>query len=74
MSIGEAFLRKLTDEQLVDAWELTTTSNDEDVYTVRGWLMKEFERRHPKQWNAWFETEALDETLREYILGGNKHE
>lgn len=74
MSIGEAFLKKLTTGQLLDAWKLTSKTNDEDAYTVRGWLMEEFERRYPEAWNKWHEGDALDETLREYILGGNKHE
>lgn len=74
MSIGEAFLKKLTTGQLLDAWELTSKTNDEDGYTVRCWLMKEFERRYPEAWNKWLEGEALDESLRVYILGGDKHE
>lgn len=74
MSIGEAFLKKLTTGQLLDAWELTSKIDDEDVYIVRCWLMKEFERRYPEAWNKWLEGEALDESLRIYLLGGKKHE
>lgn len=74
MSIGEALLKNLTDEQLIQAWEETEHINDENVYTVRGWLMNEIERRYPEQYNEWLDTEALDSTLRIYILGGNEHE
>lgn len=75
MSMGELFLRKLSDETLLDTFDLTEISNDEDVYTVRGWLMNEIERRHPEAWNRWLDTEALDnKVLREFILGGKKHE
>lgn len=75
MSMGELFLRKLSDEQLLDTFDLTEISNDDDVYTVRGWLMNEIERRHPEAWNKWMDTETLDnKVLREFILGGKKHE
>lgn len=74
MSIGEAFLRRMSDEQLLHVWEETEQITDENVYTLRGWLMNEIERRYPKQYNDWLDSEALDCTLRIYILGGNKNE
>lgn len=52
---------------LLDEWELTSTVNDPEVYTVRGWLMDEFERRNPEAFNEWLDGDAEDDTLAEYM-------
>ena len=52
---------------LLDEWELTSTVNDPEVYTVRGWLMDEFERRNPEAFNEWLDGDAEDETLKDYM-------
>lgn len=52
---------------LLDEWELTSSVNSPEVYTVRGWLMDEFERRNPEAFNEWLDGDAEDDTLAEYM-------
>ena len=52
---------------LLDEWELTSSVNSPEVYTVRGWLMDEFERRNPEAFNEWLDGDAEDDTLRDYM-------
>ena len=52
---------------LLDEWELTSSVNSPEVYTVRGWLMDEFERRNPEAFNEWLDGDAADDTLRDYM-------
>lgn len=57
----------LRTEKLLEQWELTTNNNDENIYTVRGWLMDEIERRYPEAFEKWLDEDAEDENLRKYI-------
>lgn len=57
----------LSTERLLEQWELTTDNNDENIYTVRGWLMDEIERRYPEAFEKWLDEDAEDENLRKYI-------
>lgn len=52
---------------LLDQWELTSIVNDEHIPTVRGWLMDELEKRNPEAFDRWLDSEAEDETLRDYM-------
>lgn len=53
---------------LLDEWELTTHIDDPEIFTVRGWLMDELEKRNPEAFDAWLESEECrDEDLREYM-------
>ena len=52
---------------LLDEWELTSSVNSPEVYTIRGWLMDEFERRNPEAFNEWLDGDAEDHTLRDYM-------
>ncbi len=71
MTNAEKKARELISNQplanLLDEWELTTIINDANICTVRGWLMDEFEKRNPEAFNEWLDTDAEDETLREYM-------
>ena len=70
-NLAEAKAREIISNQmladLLDEWELTTTNNSPEVYTVRGWLMDEFEKRNPEAFNAWMDGDAEDSTLRDYM-------
>lgn len=57
----------LSTERLLEQWELTTDNNDENIYTIRGWLMDEIERRYPETFEKWLDEDAEDENLRKYI-------
>lgn len=52
---------------LLDEWELTSKIKDKNIYTVRGWLMDEFEKRNPEGFEKWLDENGLDEELRNYI-------
>lgn len=56
-----------TTEQLIQTWELTSIANDENIPTVRGWIMNELEKRDPEGYNAWLESDADDMELSKYI-------
>lgn len=61
-------LQKMSTEQLLDLFELTTDINDVNISTVRGWLMDEIERRFPEKFVAWLvSNECEDENLRKFI-------
>lgn len=61
-------ISNLTLDQLLDEWELTTNITDENIYTVRGWLMDELESRKPEAFDEWLDSDnPEDETLRDYM-------
>lgn len=61
-------LRGTCTEELLETWEATTIDNDENIPTVRGWIMEELEKRYPAEFGAWLDSdEARDEDLRKYI-------
>ena len=65
---AQALLKKMTMEQLLDQWELTTNVNDENISIVRGWLMDEIESRNPVGFDAWLDSENCeDHELRNYV-------
>ena len=60
-------LSNATLADLLDEWELTSKIDSPEIYTVRGWLMDEIESRNPEAFNKWLDSDAEDETLREYM-------
>ena len=69
---ASAKVRSMTIQQLVDTFVLTgiqidTGKHDENIYTVRGWLMDEIEKRDPDGFNAWVEAFEDDDGLYNYI-------
>lgn len=69
MSKAQTMIRKSSTAQLLMIWEMTTTSRDENIPMVRGWLMDEFERRDANGFEAWICGDADDYELRNYING-----
>lgn len=62
-------IANLTLEKLLDQWELTATTKDENIYIVRGWLMDEFEKRNPEAFDKWIDSEECDDyELRNYMM------
>ena len=61
-------LANMTTEKLIEMFELTTNMNDENIPTVRGWLMDEIEKRNPDGFDKWLDSEDpeyLREKMRE---------
>lgn len=71
MTVAEQKARELISkqplEELLTQWELTSIINDENIPTVRGWLMNELEKRNPEAFNKWLDSDAEDADLREYM-------
>lgn len=62
-------LEDRTLQQLVDMFEETTIINEEEICSVRGWLMDEIEKRNPKGFDKWLDLEEPeDKELRNYVL------
>ena len=72
MTTAEKNARKMIGEmkidRIIDLWETTSKSNNENCPIVRGWLMDEIEKRYPEQFDKWLDGDAEDETLKNYIL------
>lgn len=54
-------------DQLLTQWELTSVINDENIPTVRGWLMDELEKRNPEAFDKWLDSYTDDDKLRDYM-------
>lgn len=71
MTVAEQKARELISkqplEELLTQWELTSIINDENIPTVRGWLMDELEKRNPEAFDKWLDSDAEDTELREYM-------
>lgn len=58
--------RKTTD--LIRDFIVTGAIHDENIPTVRGWIMDELEKRDPDGFQRWLDQEIpTDESLRAYI-------
>ena len=60
-------LKQQTLDDLLTQWELTAIYNNENIYTVRGWLMDELESRNPEAFNKWLDSYCEDFELRKYM-------
>lgn len=67
--IARESLEGRTLQQLVDMFEETTMIDEDEIYSVRGWLMDEIEKRNPKGFDKWLDLEEPeDKELRKYVL------
>lgn len=64
---AQAMIKGLSDLQLFAQWELTGVVNNENIPTVRGWLMDEIESRYPVAFDEWLEGSGEDADLKSYI-------
>lgn len=70
-----AVLKTMTTRQLIDTFivsgiQIEAGHHDSNLYTVRGWLIDELERRDPDAFDAWMESdESLEDeaTLYNYF-------
>lgn len=64
-----AMLATQTMDKLLSMWEKTSSINEPETPTVRGWLMDEFYRRNPEGFDRWIDSlDPKDETLKDYML------
>ena len=63
-----AKIKSMTTRQLIETFILTGAVNDPHIYTVRGWIMDELETRNPEAWEAYLDSDSLeDEDLLKYF-------
>ena len=65
-----AIIKTMTTKQLLETFIMTGNVQDENIYTVRGWLMDELEARNPEAFDAWLESDDClegDEALLKYF-------
>lgn len=69
MSKQETLLSSRTNEELIEGWEMVSKMPmSEEIPTIRGWYMDEIEKRFPKEYDNWLESETCeDEELRMYL-------
>ena len=48
-------------EQLILSGKMIDAGTDPEMYTVRGWLLDELERRDPKAMDAFLESDSWDD-------------
>jgi hypothetical protein len=58
---------QLNTEMLIESFELTEGRKEDEIPTVRGWLMDEMERRNSDAFDAWIEGDA-NLSPRQYFL------
>lgn len=62
-----AVIKNSSTAKLIELFILTDSWEDENIPTVRGWIMDELEARDPEAFDAWLEDEVGDgEALRKY--------
>jgi len=52
-------------QQLLDLFDLTEIMNNQNIPTVRGWIMDELEKRNPQAFDAWMDSD--DNTPRRFF-------
>ena len=58
-----ALLRSRSLRELITDFLVTNYHNEPEIYTVRGWILDELERRNPDAFFAWLDQSAQDEQL-----------
>ena len=53
---AQALLAAQTTQDLILQFELTETVESSEVYTVRGWIMDELEKRNPEAFDKWIDS------------------
>ena len=62
MSKQENLLRTRTDKELLKGWEIICLQDKSiEKATVKGWYMDEIERRFPKEFDQWLESETCED-------------
>lgn len=62
---AKALLKNRPTGVLIEDFILTGLSNDENIPTVRGWIMDELEARNPDAFASWMDQDVpTDESLR----------
>lgn len=63
---ARAIIAAQSTARLIEQFELTELVNGSNVYTVRGWLMDELQKRDPFAFDNWMESD--DESPRAHFI------
>lgn len=56
-------------KRILDLFEMTETMDDPSVSIMRGWYMDEIEKRYPREFDKWLDTDDMAiSTLRKLIF------
>lgn len=62
-------IKAMSLKKLVELFTLTGSMTDENIPTVRGWLMNAIEEKNPEGFENWLDSEnCADEELASYVL------
>ena len=62
MTKQENLLSSRTDKELIEGWEIICLQDKSiEKATVKGWYMDEIERRFPKEFDQWLESETCED-------------
>lgn len=65
--------KTMTTERLIDLFVMTGNIADENIPTVRGWMMDELESRNSEAFEAWLDSETCeDKDLYNYFFMGGE--
>lgn len=67
--LGARATKDLIRDVITTSWMIDTLKKavDPNIFTVRGWLLDEIERRDPEGYDAWIDSDADDDGLYQYI-------
>ena len=60
-------IKRMSTKQLIEVFVMTGKNNDENIPTVRGWIMDELEERNPEAFDKWLDEYGEDEDLYKYF-------
>jgi hypothetical protein len=65
-------IKKLSTEQLLTLWEMTTDIDDKNIPAIRKWLLCEIQGRNPEGFNSYLKFENPDDRLLRYYITTNR--
>ena len=65
-------IKKMTTDQLLNLWEMTTSLNNENIPAIREWLLCEIQGRNPGGFNSYLKLENPDDRLLRYYIETNR--
>lgn len=65
-------IKKLTTDQLLTLWEMTTGLNGENIPAIREWLLWEIQGRNPEGFNDYLKLVNPDDKMLRYYIETNR--
>jgi hypothetical protein len=52
-------IKNLSTKQIIESFNMINEMKESEIFTVRGWLMDELEKRNPKAFLNWIDGDPL---------------